>query len=562
MLVLAPNTILQDRYEIVRQLGQGGMGAVYEATDRRFGSTVALKQTLVAGDALRRAFEREARLLNTLQHAGLPHVIDYFFEGDGQFLVMQYIPGDDLGQMLRRRAEPFPVGNVVTWADQLLDLLDYLHTHEPPIIHRDIKPENLKLTRRGNIILLDFGLAKGLAEQAAATNASSVVGYTPNYAPLEQIRGTGTDERGDLYALAATLFHLVTMRLPPDAVARAESFVNGQPDPLRPANEVDPRVPARVASVLHAALALRRDDRPRSAAAMREALRDATRATVPDAPEVSTYPSAPGPAVTVPTGRPTEPESQQTVPAISTAVPVQSAAPTYQPTYPATYQVTAPPPPSGTGAKIVLALASVAAVVVLGVGAVLVYIYAFSNPRSTPAPAPYETPRAPQSAPRATPDAAPVSHDTPPSTSAPAAAPRITATATSVREPIDGNTYGPEMALDGRPSTAWVEGAEAAGIGESITLTLSTPARVSRLRIEPGYFKSPTAWAKNNRLARARITLSDGRTIEAKFDDEMREQAVAIGGGAITSITVTIEDAYLGGDDLDTAISEIAVDMQ
>ena len=107
-----------------------------------------------------------------------------------------------------------------------------------------------------------------------------------------------------------------------------------------------------------------------------------------------------------------------------------------------------------------------------------------------------------------------------------------------------------------------LEGVDGEGAGESITLDLSSPARVTRLRLQPGYFKSPQIWAKNNRVARARIELSDGRRIEATFADEMREQAVAIGGGPVTSITVTIEEAYLGGDDLDTAISEIAVDTQ
>src|SRR5688572_27854029 len=165
------------------------MGAVYLATDQRFGSSVALKETLVAGEPLRRAFEREARLLNTLQHAALPHVIDYFFEGEGQFLVMQFIPGEDLGHMLRRSGGPFSIDDVLKWADQLLDLLDYLHTHEPAIVHRDIKPENLKLTQRGNVILLDFGLAKGLAEGAPGTTQAtgSILGYTPHYASLEQI---------------------------------------------------------------------------------------------------------------------------------------------------------------------------------------------------------------------------------------------------------------------------------------------------------------------------------------------------------------------------------------
>jgi serine/threonine protein kinase len=555
--VLAPNTVLQDRYEIVRQLGQGGMGAVYLATDRRFGSTVALKQTLVSGEPLRKAFEREARLLNTLQHAALPHVIDYFFEGEGQFLVMQFIPGDDLGQMLKRRAEPFPVEDVLAWADQLLDLLDYLHTHEPPIVHRDIKPENLKLTRRGNIILLDFGLAKGHAEQAAATTQSaSIVGYTPHYAPLEQIRGTGTDARSDLYALAATLYHLVTRRLPPDAITRAESFVNGQPDALRPANELNPRVPLPVASALHAALGLRRDERPASAAAMREALGVARRETRRDpVPFDRTEPFGPDPSATVRAGRSTAPQNQQTVAEIPTAPPAQ---PTVQPTFPATHPAYTPKP-SGSGAKIVLAFASVAVAAVLVAAAVLVYLFAFPHPQPGPAPSPYQGSQ-PEPAPprRATPE--PPTPDTP--EMAPVGPPRITASASSVRAAVGGNTYEAAMALDGRPGTAWVEGGAGPGVGESITLTLSAPARVTRLRIEPGYFKSPQTWEKNNRLARARITLSDGRQVEATFEDEMREQSVAIGGGPVTSITLTIEDAYLGGDDLDTAVSEIAVDVQ
>ena len=98
--MLAPNTLLQNRYLIVRQLGQGGMGAVYEATDQRFGSTVALKQTLVRDEQLKKAFEREARLLNRLRHPALPVVIDYFAETEGEFLVMDYIPGEDMAGML------------------------------------------------------------------------------------------------------------------------------------------------------------------------------------------------------------------------------------------------------------------------------------------------------------------------------------------------------------------------------------------------------------------------------------------------------------------------------
>ena len=144
--MLTPETVLQGRYRIVRQLGQGGMGAVYEAVDQRLDTTVALKETLFADERLRKQFEREARLLARLHHPALPRVSDHFSEDDGQFLVMQFIPGDDLSEMMTRKRGPFPANQVLTWADQLLDALDYLHTQDPQIVHRDIKPQNLKLT--------------------------------------------------------------------------------------------------------------------------------------------------------------------------------------------------------------------------------------------------------------------------------------------------------------------------------------------------------------------------------------------------------------------------------
>src|SRR3954470_1026234 len=116
-LMLAPNTILQDRYRIGSQLGQGGMGAVYEAIDLRLDTTVALKETLFTDERLRKQFEREARLLARLHHPALPRVSDHFNEAEGQFLVMQYIPGEDLAQMLSERNAPFPQDEVLRWAD-------------------------------------------------------------------------------------------------------------------------------------------------------------------------------------------------------------------------------------------------------------------------------------------------------------------------------------------------------------------------------------------------------------------------------------------------------------
>ncbi len=302
--MLTPDTVLQGRYRIVRQLGQGGMGAVYEAVDQRLDTTVALKETLFTEERLRKQFEREARLLARLHHPALPRVSDHFSEGDGQFLVMQFIPGDDLSEMMTRKRGPFPADQVLTWADQLLDALDYLHTQDPQIVHRDIKPQNLKLTSRGQIILLDFGLAKGQAgEISRITTSASIFGYTPNYAPLEQIQGLGTDSRSDLYALAATIYHLMTGVKPPDALTRAAALVNGQPDPLLPASQADPGIEPQVDHVLGKAMAQNREQRYSSAAEMRKALQGGAHAsTIVDRGEAQTMLFPPPPStVAVPT---------------------------------------------------------------------------------------------------------------------------------------------------------------------------------------------------------------------------------------------------------------------
>jgi len=188
-------------------------------------------------------------------------------------LIMQYVAGDDLQDMLTRRNKPFPQAEVLTWGDQLCDALDYLHTQDPQIIHRDIKPQNLKLTARGQIVLLDFGLAKGSAGQmSVVTTSASIFGYTPNYAPLEQVQGLGTDARSDIYSLAATLYHLLTNVRPPDALSRAGAIVNGQPDPLQPAHAIVRHVNAAVASILSRGMAQKRNDRFESATEMRAAL--------------------------------------------------------------------------------------------------------------------------------------------------------------------------------------------------------------------------------------------------------------------------------------------------
>src|SRR6266536_2376664 len=128
--LLAADTVLQNRYRIVRQLGSGGMGAVYEAVDQRLDATVAIKETFSVDDRLRRQFEQEARLLAQLHHPNLPRVSDYFTEAGRAFLVMQFIAGDDLARIISQQPGPFPPNQVIAWADQLLDALIYLHTRD------------------------------------------------------------------------------------------------------------------------------------------------------------------------------------------------------------------------------------------------------------------------------------------------------------------------------------------------------------------------------------------------------------------------------------------------
>jgi serine/threonine protein kinase len=259
---LADGSILHDRYRIDGQLGKGGMGAVYLAFDMTLQIKVALKENLNVNPESERQFKREATLLATLRHPHLPRVTDHFILEGRQYLVMDYIEGEDLHT--RQAHQPATVEEVLRWGDSLCDALQYLHTREPSIIHRDIKPANIKLPPDGNVVLVDFGIAKIYGGQTT----TGARGLTPGFSPPEQYGGSRTSAASDQYALAATLYSLLVGRPPADSIERIMKKQD-----LIPARQRNPAVPAAVDAALTRALALDPDDRFTDMLAFKAALR-------------------------------------------------------------------------------------------------------------------------------------------------------------------------------------------------------------------------------------------------------------------------------------------------
>lgn len=207
---------LNNRYRIIGTLGEGGMGAVYKAWDISLGIHVAIKENLDASEAAQNQFGREARMLAGLIHPNLPRVTDYFFiRNQGQYLVMDFIDGEDLETMITKLSA-IPEDAVIPWIYQICDALQYLHTRNPPIIHRDIKPANIRIRPDGRVMLVDFGIAKIYDPYLATTAGARAV--TPGYSPPEQYGSGRTDVRTDIYALGATMYHLLTGKKLPESL--------------------------------------------------------------------------------------------------------------------------------------------------------------------------------------------------------------------------------------------------------------------------------------------------------------------------------------------------------
>jgi Tol biopolymer transport system component len=269
--------VLERRYHIEALLGQGGMGAVYTATDLRFNTTVAIKENLEVTPDSQRQFSREAGLLHQLRHPNLPRVTDYFFIPDqGQYLVMDYVEGEDLKALLARQG-PVPEPQALEWIGQVLDALEYLHGRS--VIHRDVKPANVKIAPQGQVFLVDFGLAKVYDPDQHTTIGAR--GVTPGYAPPEQYGQGRTDARSDIYSVGATLYAMLSGQAPPDALqllVRKEGLI--------PVRHLNPRVSPQVDAAVTRAMQPTLEDRFQTAAAFRAALLDATTRVSPARPPV------------------------------------------------------------------------------------------------------------------------------------------------------------------------------------------------------------------------------------------------------------------------------------
>ena len=246
-------TILKERYKITKQLGSGGMGEVLLADDLTLETPVAVKINHNLNETSSAQFIREARLLASIKHPNLPRVIDYFTDNDCQYLVMDYIPGDDLKTIVERHDKMSPE-LIINWAVELGTALTYLHNHKPPIFHRDIKPSNIKLTPSGEVVLVDFGIAK--TGDASQETQSGAWAFSPGFAPPEQVSGMRTGQYSDQYGLAATIYYLLVGKPPADSAQRMMGAVDFVP--LKNAN---PAVSDYVSDAISRALSIRPEDR-------------------------------------------------------------------------------------------------------------------------------------------------------------------------------------------------------------------------------------------------------------------------------------------------------------
>lgn len=285
---------LNNRYRVVKLLGQGGFGAVYRAWDLNLQRPCAIKENLEIAAESQEQFQREARMLSNLTHSNLPRVTDYFIiPGSGQYLVMDFVDGQDLDDKLIKAGGALPIADAVEWAEQVCDALSYLHSQKPPIIHRDIKPKNIIIRPDGKAFLVDFGIAKVFDPNQQTTLGARAV--TPGFSPVEQYGHGKTDARTDVYAMGATLYNMLTGQIPVESVNRNES-------PLIPPRALNPQIPPELENTVLTAMELAPSRRYQAVSEFKSALQSPHQVQIAPtavvtpavAPTMPAYPSQAG----------------------------------------------------------------------------------------------------------------------------------------------------------------------------------------------------------------------------------------------------------------------------
>ena len=295
-----PNSVIANRYQVIRLVGQGGMSNLYLAYDRKYNNAIVVVKEMTAAysdpkeqQMAVELFHREAKLLASLNHRHIPKVYDYFQFAGKYYLSMEFIDGEDLAQKLEAKKGPLPEDQVLEWGEQIATVLFYLHKHEPPIVFRDVKPSNIMLCDQG-VKLIDFGIARHF-DQAKKGDTMRI--GSPGYAPPEQYAAQ-TDPRSDIYALGVTLHHALTGR---DPTATSTPFL------VPPARSLNPALRESTAAMLARATQLDPADRYQNVLEMKNDIkailsRDKQHTRVvgapppPPGPAVSTSPSGAAPA--------------------------------------------------------------------------------------------------------------------------------------------------------------------------------------------------------------------------------------------------------------------------
>jgi serine/threonine-protein kinase len=295
-------TTVNGRYRTVAIVGRGGVGTVYKTTDELYGTTYALKELADPSPSARKQFDNEAQWLQALNHPNIPKVREFFEWEERVYLVMDFVDGENLEQLLARiGGKPLPEAQVLSWALPICDALHYLHSQQPPILHRDVKPANIIVTPNGHPVLVDLGIAKEHLPGAGMTATFVKKAGTEGYAPPEQYTAAGkTGPWSDVYGMGATLYELLTGTVPPTAVERV-----ALDSPMRRPRNLNGAISHYIDEAVTRALALRPSDRYQSMIDLARALRGVS-SSAPSLPRAGVAPGYPPNAPTRP-GRPVTP---------------------------------------------------------------------------------------------------------------------------------------------------------------------------------------------------------------------------------------------------------------